>query len=114
MMSYKGMRWFKSDLQMQTPADTANWRGTPLGDNKQDAADAFVNRCHEVKLECIGITDHNFASKDFLPEISAAIERATRTGKPRIWLFPGFEFQADVGKGIHVLALFDPERALNE
>lgn len=105
-MHYKGMRWYKCDFQMQTPADAPHWRGASGSD--ASAAEAFIRRCHEVALECIAITDHNFASKDFLPLLQEANEKiSAELGRPPIHVFPGFEVEADVGKGLHALALFD-------
>jgi hypothetical protein len=111
------MRWFKCDLQMQTPADVANWRGHPMGatpTEREAAADGYIRRCYEVGLEVIAITDHNFLSKDFIPLLQAAIHKMTGEFGYRMVLFPGFEFEADVGKGVHVLALFEPAANLDE
>ena len=73
MSKYQGMRWFKCDLQMQTPADAQHWRGAPLGatlEEQKASARAYVRRCYEVGLEAIAITDHNFLSKSFIPLLS--------------------------------------------
>jgi ABC-type cobalamin/Fe3+-siderophores transport system ATPase subunit len=117
MSEYQGMRWFKCDLQMQTPADVANWRGHPMGASpaeREAAADAYIRRCYEVGLEVIAVTDHNFLSKDFIPLLQAAVHRLTGEFGYRMVLFPGFEFEADVGKGVHVLALFELAANLDE
>lgn len=117
MADYEGMRWFKCDLQMQTPADAVHWRGQTMGASlaeREAAADAYIRRCYEVGLEVIAITDHNFASKDFIPLLKAAIHKLTGEFGYRMVLFPGFEFEADVGKGVHVLALFEPAANLEE
>lgn len=113
--SYKGMRWLKCDLQMQTPADTTHWRGpklTPGGE--ADAAKLFAEACYETKLDVVGITDHNFLSKYFLPYLQSAFDNLEREHGHKITLFPGFEFEADVGKGIHVLCLFEPGTSLED
>ncbi|WP_436231273.1 TrlF family AAA-like ATPase [Caballeronia sp. LjRoot29] len=111
------MRWVKCDLQMQTPADAANWRGGVMGstvDEQVAAAEAYIRRCHEVGLEVIAITDHNYLSRGFIPLLQAAIEKLAVEFGYRLVLFPGFEFEADVGKGVHVLALFEPNANLDE
>lgn len=75
---YKGARFYKCDLQMQTPADSAHWLGAPMGEIESDnqaAAKAYIKRCYEFGLEVIAITDHNFASKDFIP--LAAVSKNT-------------------------------------
>jgi ABC-type lipoprotein export system ATPase subunit len=106
---YKGMRWLKCDLQMQTPADARHWLGDRFETGQEAvAAKAFAEACYRQRLEAVGITDHNFLSKDFLPHLKAAFENIEREHSHRIVLFPGFELEADVGKGMHVLCLFEP------
>ena len=117
MSNYQGMRWFKCDLQVQTPADPANWRGKkmePGASGAQDAAGIYIRRCYELGLEVIAVTDHNFLSKDFIPLMRDAINSMSAEFGYRLILFPGFEFEADVGKGCHVLAIFEPSADLNE
>lgn len=117
MPDFEGMRWFKCDLQMGTPADAVHWRGQPMGKTPEEqgaAADAYIRRCYEEGLEAIAVTDHNFLSKDFIPLMQAAIHKMTGEFGYSIVLFPGFEFEADVGKGVHVLAVFDPQANLGE
>jgi len=117
MLDYEGMRWFKCDLQMQTPADAVHWRGQAMGPTVQErefAADAYIRRCYEEGLEVIAVTDHNYLSKDFIPLMQAAIHKMTGEFGYRMVLFPGFEFEADVGKGVHVLALFEPGANVDE
>ncbi|HWN45134.1 MAG TPA: hypothetical protein VNW71_23115, partial [Thermoanaerobaculia bacterium] len=68
MSGYQGMRWFKCDLQVQTPEDGRHWNpedplrlGAPRPEQDlQEKARQYLRRCHEVGLEVIGVTDHNF------------------------------------------------------
>lgn len=110
--SYEGARFFKSDLQMQTPADASRWRTYGI-EADQQGAEKFIRRCYETGLEVIGITDHNFASKDFIPMLQEAITELAPVYGYTITLFPGFEIYADVGRGVHVLALYDPDTDLD-
>lgn len=107
---YKGMRWLKCDLQMQTPADARHWAGDRLeAGHEAVAAKAFAEACYEKGLDVVGITDHNFLSKDFIPHLQAAFNEIERDFGHKITLFPGFEFEAaGVGRGVHVLCLFEP------
>lgn len=106
---YKGMRWLKCDLQMQTPADTQHWVGDRLEAGQEvAAAKAFAAACYQQGLDVVGITDHNFLSKDFIPHLQTAFDEIEREFSRKITLFPGFELEADVGKGMHVLCLFEP------
>nr|WP_162250436.1 AAA family ATPase [Lysobacter sp. Root559] len=69
----------------------------------------------EEGLNCIAITDHNFASKDFIDLLRAANLMLSNKGVgSAVHILPGFELEADVGKGIHALAIFDVDVALDE
>ena len=113
---YKGMRWLKCDLQMQTPADAGHWAGDRLEAGKEaDAAKAFAMACYHQQLDVVGITDHNFQSKNFIPILQAAFADIEHEFNHRITLFPGFEFEAaGVGRGVHVLCLFEPGTDLTQ
>lgn len=107
---YKGMRWLKCDLQMQTPADARHWAGDRLEAGKEAAAaKTFAEACYRQRLDVVGITDHNFLSKDFIPHLQTAFDEVERKFSHKTTLFPGFEFEAaGVGRGVHVLCLFEP------
>jgi len=112
--TYKGMRWLKCDLHMQTPADTRHWAGDRVEAGQETAAArAFAEACYGQRLDVVGITDHNFLSKAFIPHLQSAFEQIERENSHKITLFPGFEFEAaGVGRGVHVLCLFEPESDL--
>lgn len=120
---YQGMRWLKCDLQVQTPEDSAHWAdddlrlgeprrpkvgGVPCEKSIQEKARIFLTRCHELKLDVIGITDHNFSQKTdprdwFLTHLVEQNKRVAReVGRNPLVIFPGFE----VDIGYHVLCLF--------
>lgn len=114
---YAGARFYKADLQIQTPGDTAHWEdaGSSIAAlGNEGAAEAFVQRCYEVGLEIVGITDHNFLGKEFLPFVMAAANRLATTYGWELTIFPGFEIQANVGRGCHVIALFEPGTDLED
>src|SRR5690554_1712567 len=134
------MRWLKCDLQVQTPEDSAHWEdgdlrlGNPrrqkitevvtdeLGQETdnfkfcekdiQEKARVFLKRCHELELDVIGITDHNFSHKTdprdwFLTHLVEQNKRVSREfGRSQLVIFPGFE----VDIGYHVLCLFPPAK----
>lgn len=112
---YKGMRWLKCDLQMQTPADGRHWQGERIEQNQESvAARAFAEACYLSELDIVGITDHNFLSKDFIPHVQKALSELAKIFGREITLFPGFEFEAaGVGRGVHILCLFEPNSDLN-
>ena len=115
MSSYKGMRWLKCDLQMQTPADVRHWAGENMvAGQEAEAAKEFAKACYQAGLDVVGITDHNLLSKNFIPHLQSAFEEIEHEFNHKITLFPGFEFEADVGKGMHVLCLFEPGTNIDE
>lgn len=135
MADYEGMRWFKCDFQVQTPEDGAHWGdedtrlpeprrplvalapdanghvGPPNPDERrlQEIARAYLHRCHEVGLELIGVTDHNFSQKTdprdwFLTHLVEQNRSVARDlGRSPLYILPGFE----VDIGYHVLCLFE-------
>ncbi|SEM68682.1 DNA repair ATPase RecN [Syntrophus gentianae] len=110
MTCYKGMRWLKCDLHMHTPADSQHWAGEGIvGGQEAKAAKDFADACYQSGLDVVGITDHNFLSKDFLSHLRVAFDEDERGFSHKITLFPGFEFEAaGIGRGVHVLCLFEP------
>lgn len=138
MADYEGMRWFKCDFQVQTPEDAAHWGDAetrlpeprrpmvvPAPDDNgvvgpakpdesrlQEIARVYLRRCHEVGLELIGVTDHNFSQKtdprDWL--LTHLVEQnksvARELGRQPLHILPGFE----VDIGYHVLCLFEPAK----
>lgn len=120
---YTGMRWFKCDLQMQTPGDHYNWdrndeaylKGEHTDNDLIDSVDKYLHRCHEVELEVVGVTDHNFIGKDYLETL---IKRnsviAKKLEKEPLIIFPGFEIEISQGMGVHLLCLFDSNTNLGQ
>lgn len=126
MVEYQGMRWFKTDFQVQTPEDNRHWAdddlrlhnrrpivdGKPCEQSIQEKAKQFLRRCHELELEMIGITDHNFSEKTeprdwFLTHLVEQNKSVARElNRTPIAIFPGFE----VDIGYHVLCLFNPAK----
>jgi ABC-type cobalamin/Fe3+-siderophores transport system ATPase subunit/predicted metal-dependent phosphoesterase TrpH len=135
---YEGMRWFKCDFQVQTPEDAAHWGDAdtrlpeprrpmvvpapdangvvgpakPDENRLQEIARAYLRRCHEVGLELIGVTDHNFSQKTdprdwFLTHLVEQNKSVARDlGRQPLHILPGFE----VDIGYHVLCLFEPAK----
>jgi hypothetical protein len=97
------MRWLKCDLQMQTPADAQHWQSDRLLPGQElTSARAFAEACFQAGLQIVGITDHNFLSRDFIPHLQTAFTELEQQRAYRVCLFPGFEFEAaGVGRGVH-------------
>lgn len=116
-------RFYKCDLHIHSPLDP-HWRddATRLkesdpDDRKTAVAQEYLHACHAAGLEVIALTDHNFApgpEQSFLRWLRQENESVAQTlGRPSLVIFPGFEIQADVGKGYHVLCLFPPKTPLD-
>jgi energy-coupling factor transporter ATP-binding protein EcfA2 len=114
---YLGARYYKCDLHMHTPADAQSWREASTrvtcdtsDERRAKIARQYLSRCHVVGLEMIGITDHNFAptpQKSFINDLRKANDEVARElGRAPLIILPGFEIEANVGKGCHVLCLF--------
>jgi DNA repair ATPase RecN len=110
-------RFYKADLQMQTPVDRSHWRGperllpNAAAEERSAVAEQYIRRCYEVGLELIAITEHNICPGDcdsLIPELQSAIRRLRREYDYEIVLFPGFEVSAPLGKGVHLLCIFEP------
>ena len=111
-------RFYKCDLQVQTPEDPRNWDandpihvGNPRDEaDLQEKARQFLRRCHEVDLEVIAVTDHNFAAhvnerELFLTHLIQQNRTvATELTRDPLVIFPGFE----VDIGFHLLCIFEP------
>jgi hypothetical protein len=120
---YLGARYYKCDLHMHTPGDAQSWRdqATRVTSDTTDARRAKIARkylsyCHTTGLEVIGITDHNFArapEESFINDLREANnEVAKELGRAPLVILPGFEIEANVGKGCHVLCLFPEDTDL--
>lgn len=118
-----GARYYKCDLHMHTPGDAQSWRdqSTRVTSDIPDARRAGIARkylsyCHATGLEVIGITDHNFArspEESFINDLKKANnEVAKKLGRAPLVILPGFEIEANVGKGCHVLCLFPEDTNL--
>ena len=100
---------------MQTPVDTAHWRGDPLPSpataaDRQAAAEAYVRRCYDVGLEIIAITEHNFArsvEESLIPAVEQAARDLSAEFGYELAVFPGFEITAPIGRGAHMICIFE-------
>lgn len=91
-----GLKYFKLDLHVHTPASNCYL-------NKSDTPDQIVQAAIDKGLSAIAITDHNTA--DWIDRMK---EAAIDTG---LVIFPGVEISMDQ---YHVVALFDPDISQKE
>ena len=102
---YPGARWWKFDFHTHTPAsDDFRSQVEPKG---------WLRKFMEEGIDCVAITDHNNGAwvdklKEALQTVSAEIPDWYRP----LYLFPGVEIS--VQGGVHLLALFDPQKGKAE
>jgi len=115
-------RFHKCDLHMHSPVDH-EWRDkdTKLhhnseGQRKRQVASEYLRACHGAQLEIIAVVDHNFATEpaasliDLLRELNEEV--ADEAGRDPIIVFPGFEVECRVGRGAHLVCIFEPDASL--
>jgi len=114
---YQGMRWFKCDLHVHSPEDGRHWNDAtlrlPSPRDEQDLqakARLFLQKCHELGLECLAVVDHNFSAATdprcwFLTHLIEQNQTVAKAeGRSPLVIFPGFELDIRY----HVLCLFNP------
>jgi predicted ATPase len=114
--TYPGARWWKMDFHTHTPEseDYANGEQDPAirASLKQQPPEDWLKHHMVAGLDAVVVTDHNstgFISR--LQQSYAAMNRADTSFRPLV-IFPGFELS--VNGGLYLLAVFDPDRNLDE
>ncbi|MGA2159585.1 MAG: TrlF family AAA-like ATPase [Dehalococcoidia bacterium] len=96
----QGLIWRKIDLHVHTPASKNDYTDSQIKPSD------IVNKCRELNLDAVCITDHN--SGDWIDLVKEAAGN-----KPVV--FPGVEITAQGGlKNIHVLAILDPSKGTKD
>lgn len=109
---YPGARWWKFDFHTHTPAS----EDTYWAKNKIDLSpETWLLKYMAAEIDCVAITDHN--SGEWVDKLKAEYQRMkqlAQAGSPPagfrdLYLFPGVEIS--VAGGLHLLAIFDPEKS---
>ena len=93
-MQYRGLRWFKCDLHLHSPASKCFL-------DQSVTATQWVQAVKEAKLDCVALTDHNTGG--WIDKIKA---ECINQG---IVFFPGVEITCDTSK-VHLLVIFDQDK----
>jgi len=96
----KGLYFKKLDLHIHTPASKDFQK--PVDKNDDEIAKLIVDKAISLGLGAIAITDHN--STEWIDIIIAEAQNKN------LIIFPGVEITCVGGRGVHILALFDPTK----
>ena len=114
--TYPGAKWWKVDFHTHTPEshDYANGEqdAAVKAALKQQTPEDWLRHHMAAGLDAVVVTDHN--STGFVSRLQTAYDamvRADPAFRPLV-IFPGFELS--VNGGLHLLAVFDPDRDLEE
>lgn len=115
---YVGSRYYKCDLHMHTPFaqdwldQTTKLKPDDDIEKIRDVAKKYLKTCYDAELEVIAITDHNFGKSHEESFITYLYEEnshvAQECGKKPLFIYPGFEIEAHVGRGSHCICIFEP------
>jgi len=109
---YPGARWWKFDFHTHTPAS----KDTYWAKNAVDLSpETWLLKYMAAEIDCVAVTDHN--SGEWVDKLKAEYQRMAQlaqAGAPPagfrvLYLFPGVEIS--VAGGLHLLAIFDPEKS---
>ena len=106
---FPGARWWKFDFHTHTPASHDFMRNCSQEDINQVTPEFWLRKFMDEGIHCVAVTDHNSGAWiDGLKETLEQIRIADGDQYRPLYLFPGVEIS--VNGGIHMLAIFDPER----
>lgn len=95
----KGARFCRCAFQVNPAHYSQTFRGSDHGMDERTYVRKLLDRCIDLEIEVIAVTDHNDAGS-----IAIFQEEARPRG---ITVFPGFEVASS--EGVHVLCLYSPE-----
>jgi len=106
-----GADWIKCDLHLHSPL--VHSFTLPSGINLsaksslENLADQYISRLKEKEIKICAITDYQQIRTEWFQKFQ---EKADENG---IYVFPGIELSVTIGKGLHVLIIFDYESDIN-
>jgi hypothetical protein len=95
----KGAKFYRCAFQVNPAGYAQKFRGNGHGLDERTYVQKLLDRCVELDIEVIAVTDHNDAG---------SITLFREEAKPRnITVFPGFEVASS--EGVHVLCIYPPD-----
>ena len=99
-----GAKFYRCAFQVNPAHYAGTFRGTDHGLDESAYVAAVLDKCVELGVEVVAVTDHNHAG---------SIARFKSEGATRgVTVFPGFEVASS--EGVHVLCLYAPETSDTE
>lgn len=98
-----GAKYFRCALQVNPFNYLRGNRGKEHGFSEQEYNSQLIDKCQEVEIKVIAITDHNHVGR-----IDAIRKKADYSC---ITVFPGFEVASS--EGVHLLCIFDRDTEIN-
>ena len=103
---FSGAKWWKFDFHTHTPA-SADFRKSDI------TYEVWLRKYMEIGIDCIAVTDHNSGVWiDKLKQTLVKLEEEDPEWYRPLYLFPGVEISAN--GGVHILAIFDPEKTTSD
>jgi hypothetical protein len=97
----KGAKFYRCAFQVNPAGYAQKFRGNGHGLDERTYVQKLLDRCDELDIEVIAVTDHNDAGSIALFREEAKTRNIT--------IFPGFEVASS--EGVHVLCMHtDPSR----
>ncbi len=104
---YPGSRWWKFDFHTHTPASTDY-----IKSSRTITPQAWLKTFMAAEIDCVAVTDHNSGTWiDKLRNAYVRLQEAAHgaeNGFRELTIFPGVEISAN--GGVHILAIFGPEK----
>lgn len=112
-MNWIGSRWWKFDFHNHTPASDDYGKGPDQTQHKKISHKDWLLNYMRQGIDCVAVTDHN--SGAWIDPLKQALQELVSEGhedyRP-LYLFPGVEIT--VQGNIHILAIFDPNKATSD
>ena len=107
--NYPGAHWWKFDFHTHTPASKDYGIGPNQEEFKRITPTDWLLGFMRAEIDCVAVTDHNSGEWiDRLKRTLRELDREQPEGYRPLCIYPGVEITAN--GGIHVLALFGPDK----
>ena len=108
-----GARWWRFDFHTHTPASDDYGKDVTQQEPRKRTAREWLLDFMRAEIDCLAVTDHNSGMWiDRLKEACEELKKEQPAEFRPLHLFPGVEIS--VHGGVHVLAIFGPEKSTSD